>query len=318
MNRRVTIIGTGNVGAATAFSLATQGLVNEMVLIDVKEKKSEADVLDLRDATARLPVQLKLWANDWDRGVESDIVIISAGPLPRPDQTRLDTLEDGKKIINDIIPRLYTGGFGGIIINITNPCDVISHHIWLKARECGASPGSGGGNIFGTGTSLDSLRLRRILAELCGVAPSSVEGYSMGEHGDSQMVPWSQIRIGGKPFLELREAESRIKKEDLANLVYKTSYAGWEVLLRKGYTNYGIATATADLVRAVCNDEKRIVPVAALLRGEYGLSDLHIGVPAVIGAAGVEKIVELDLSAEELGLFHKSAELIKSYIAKLN
>ncbi|MDR2210988.1 MAG: L-lactate dehydrogenase [Spirochaetaceae bacterium] len=315
MNRRVTIIGTGNVGAATAFSLAVQGLVSEMVLIDVKEKKSQGDVLDLKDATARLPVQLKLWANDWARAGESGIVIISAGPLPRPDQTRLDTLEDGRGIINEVIPRLYKEGFGGIIINITNPCDVISHHIWLKAQEWDPPPG--GGRIFGTGTSLDSLRLRRILAELCEVAPSSVEGYSMGEHGDSQMVPWSQIRIGGKPFLELRETEPRLKKEELSDLVYKTGYAGWEVLLRKGYTNYGIASAAADLVRAVFNNERRIIPVSALLRGEYGLSDLHIGVPAVIGAAGVEKIVELNLTAEELGFFHKSAGVIKSYIGRL-
>jgi L-lactate dehydrogenase len=315
--RRVAIIGSGNVGATTAFSLATQGIVNELVLIDSKTKKSEADVLDLEDATARLPVQLKLWANDWDRAAESGIVIISAGPLPRPDQTRLDTLEDGKQIVNEVIPRLYALGFSGIIINITNPCDVIAHQEWLKALECKGIDPAASGRIFGTGTSLDSLRLRRILGKLCGAAPASVEAYSMGEHGDSQMVPWSHVRMGGKPFLKIREEEPRLKETDLAELTHQTSYAGWEVLLRKGYTNYGIATAAADLVRAVFNDEKRILPVSALLKGEYGLSDLHIGVPAVIGAGGVEKIVELALTAEELAALHKSAEVIKSYIAKL-
>jgi L-lactate dehydrogenase len=303
-NRRVSIIGTGNVGSTTAFSLASQGLANELVLIDCDERKAEGHAIDLEDAAARLPVQPKIWANDWNRAAESGVLILSAGPLPRPDQSRLDTLEDAKKIVNEVIPRIMGLGFKGIIINITNPCDVVAHHAWKKS---GLPPE----RVFGTGTMLDSLRMKKIVAKLTGAAPASIEGFSMGEHGDSQMVPWSHIRVGGKPFLELRDA-------DLKDLTHQVAYAGWEVLLRKGHTCYGIATAAADMVRAVFNDEKRIMPASVLLRGQYGLSDLHIGVPALIGANGAEAVIELTLPPDELAALENSAAVIKSYIAKLD
>ncbi|MDR0623633.1 MAG: L-lactate dehydrogenase [Treponema sp.] len=313
--RRIAIIGVGKVGSTTAFSLAVQGLVNELVLIDIKEKKSEGDAFDLEDAAARLPVQIKVWANDWEKAAESDILILSAGPLPRPGQTRLDILEDAKKIVNDVVPRLLDSGFRGIIVNITNPCDVAAHHLWKKS----AFPAK---RVFGTGTLLDSFRLKKILGKIAGVAPASVEGFSMGEHGDSQVVPWSHVRIGGKPLLDLMAEDSSpegtYRNLDLKELTRRVAYGGWEVLLRKGGTYYGIATAAADLVRAVFNDERRILPVSAYLSGQYGLEGLHIGVPALIGAGGVEEIIELKLPGEELAALRKSADLIHSYIAKLD
>jgi L-lactate dehydrogenase len=313
--RRVAIIGVGNVGSTTAFSLAAQGLVNELVLIDIKEKKSEGDALDLEDAAARLPVQIKVWANDWEKAGESDILILSAGPLPRPDQTRLDTLEDAKKIVNDLAPRLLDLNFRGIIINITNPCDVAAHYLWKKT-------GFPQSRVFGTGTLLDTFRLKKILGKITGTAPASVGGFSLGEHGDSQVVPWSHISIGGRPFLDLiagdRSPQGKYRNLDLKEINRQVAYAGWEVLLRKGATYYGIATAAADLIRAVLNDEQRVMPVSALLSGQYGLEGLHIGVPARIGAGGVEEIIELKLTGEELAAFRESAKIIQSYIAKLN
>jgi L-lactate dehydrogenase len=313
--RRIAIIGVGNVGSATAFSLAAQGLVNELVLIDIKEKKSEGEALDLEDAAARLPVQIKVWANDWEKAAESDILILSAGPLPRPGQTRLDTLEDAKEIVNQVVPRLLDLRFQGIIINITNPCDVVAHHLWKKS-------GFPARRVFGTGTLLDTFRLKKILGKISGIAPAAVEGFSMGEHGDSQVVPWSHVRIGGRPFLELIAKDSspqgRYRNLDVKELTRRVAYAGWEVLLRKGATCYGIATAAADLVRVIFNDERRVLPVSAYLSGQYGLEGLHIGVPALIGAGGVEEIMELKLTGEELAALRESADIIRSYIAKLD
>jgi L-lactate dehydrogenase len=313
--RRVAIIGVGNVGSTTAFSLAAQGLVNELVLIDSKEKKSEGDAIDLEDAAARLPVQIKVWANDWEKAADSDILILSAGPLPRPDQTRLDTLEDAKKIVNEVVPRLLDLRFQGIIVNITNPCDVVAHHLWKKS-------GFPAKRVFGTGTLLDSFRLKKILGKIAGTAPANVEGFSLGEHGDSQAVPWSHIRIGGRPLLDLiaedPSPEGRYRSLDLKELNRQVAYAGWEVLLRKGATYYGIATAAADLIRAIFNDERRVLPVSAYLSGQYGLAGLHMGVPALIGAGGVEEIVELKLKDEELAALRESAKIIQSYIATLD
>jgi L-lactate dehydrogenase len=310
LKRRAAIIGTGNVGSTTAFSLAVQGIVNELVLVDSDERKAEGHGIDLEDAAAKFPVQIKVWANDWARAAGSDVLILSAGPLPRPDQTRLDTLEEAKQIVNEVIPRIMALGFGGIIISITNPCDVVAHHVW---KTSGLPPE----RVFGTGTMLDSLRLKKIIAGLTGVAPSSVEGFSLGEHGDSQVVPFSQIRAGGRPFLELREEREELRNIDLAALNRQTAYAGWEVLLRKGHTSYGIASAAAGAVRAVLNNEKRIMPASVLLRGQYGLSDLHIGVPALIGEGGAEEVVELRLLPEEQTALAASASIIKSYIKRL-
>ncbi|MDR1955716.1 MAG: L-lactate dehydrogenase [Treponema sp.] len=314
-SRRAAIIGVGNVGSTTAFSLASQGLVNELVLIDIKAKKSEGDAFDLEDAAARLPVQIKVWANDWEKAAESDIMILSAGPLPRPDQTRLDTLEDAKKIVNEVVPRLLALNFQGLIVNITNPCDVVSHHLWKKS-------GFPAARVFGTGTLLDTFRLKKILGKITGTAPSNIEGFSLGEHGDSQVVPWSHVSIGGMPLLDLmaedKTPEGRYRNLDLKELNRQVAYAGWEVLLRKGATYYGIATAAADLVRAILNDERRVLPVSAGLSGQYGLEGLHIGVPALIGAGGVEEIIELKLTDGERAALRESAKIIQSYIAKLD
>ncbi|MDR1506633.1 MAG: L-lactate dehydrogenase [Treponema sp.] len=310
LKRRVAIIGTGNVGSTTAFALAVQGIVNELVLIDIDERKAEGHAIDLEDAGAMFPVQIKVWANNWEKAAESGVLVLSAGPLPRPDQSRLDTLEDAKQIVNSVIPKIIGLGFGGIIINITNPCDVAAHCVWKKS---GLPPE----RVFGTGTMLDSLRLKKIIAKLAGTAPSSIEGFSLGEHGDSQMVPFSHIRAGGKPFLELAEEREELKNADLEDLRRQVSHAGWEVLLRKGHTSYGIAAAAAGAVRAVLNDEKRILPASVLLRGEYGLSGLHIGVPALIGEGGAEKVIELRLPPEELAALAASASVIKSYIERL-
>jgi L-lactate dehydrogenase len=308
--RRVAIIGVGNVGSTTAFALASQGLAHELVLIDSKEKKSEGDALDLEDAAARLPVQIKVWANDWEKVGESDILILSAGSLPRPDQSRLDILGEAKKIIDEVVPRLLDVHFSGIIINITNPCDVAAHYLWKKS----AFPAK---RVLGTGTLLDTFRLKRILGKIAGVAPAAIEGFSLGEHGDSQVVPWSHVCLGGRPLTELiagdNSPEGRYRNLDLPELTRQVAYGGWEVLLRKGATYYGIATAAADLVRAVFNDERRVLPVSAYLSGQYGLSGLFMGVPALIGAEGVEEIIELKVTDQEGAALRESARIITSY-----
>lgn len=309
--RKVAIIGVGHVGSTTAFSLATQGICNELVLIDINTQKAEGDAIDIEDAIGRLPIQLKVKVNDYDEAADADIVILSAGPLPNPNQSRLDTLDDAKAIVKDVVPKLISRGFNGIFLNITNPCDVVTYDIWKTS-------GFSHHKVLGTGTGLDSSRLQKILAKILEVAPRSIEGYSMGEHGDSQMVPWSHIHVGGKPFLDVIKENERFNNISLDDLVHQVSYAGWEVLLRKGATYYGIASVTADIVRTIFNDEDRILPVSTYLKGQYGVDDVYIGVPAIVGLSGVKDVVELNLTTDELEKFHNSVKVIKSYIEKLD
>ncbi|GHU24636.1 L-lactate dehydrogenase 3 [Spirochaetia bacterium] len=308
--RKIAIIGVGHVGSTTAYTVAMQGLVDELVLIDTNEKKAEGEAFDIEDARAGLPVQLKVHINDYAQTTDCEIAVISAGPLPRPDQSRLDTLGDGVKIIDDIVPHLLGNGFKGIIVDISNPCDVMTHYLWKKT-------GFPVNRVFGTGTGLDSLRLRSIVGKVFTIAPESVEGYVLGEHGDSQIVPWSQVRVRGKTVPELIADNEKYRQIDLTQLASQISYRGWAVLLSKGSTMYGIATATAAIIRAVLNDENRILPVSAALSGEYGQRGLHIGVPAVIGRNGIRDIIELHLNDEEASGFAHSADVIKSYIAKI-
>ena len=306
--RKVAIIGVGRVGSTTAFALATQGICNELVLIDTNMQKAEGDAIDIEDAVSHFSIQLKVKVNDY---ADADLVIFSAGANSKTNQSRLDTLVDTKAIVKDVIPKLVNRGFNGIFLNITNPCDIITYDIWKTS-------GFSHHKVLGTGTGLDSSRLQKILAKMFDVAPRSIESYCMGEHGDSQMVPWSHVHIGGKCFLDIIKNNKDFNDIDLNDLVHQVAYAGWEVLLRKGAVYFSIASVAADIVHAIFNAEDRVLPVSAYLQGEYGLEDIYIGVPAVIGSSGVKDIVEFNLTQDELQKFHYSAQIIKSYIRKLD
>lgn len=309
-SRKVGIIGVGNVGSHVAFSIVTRGICDELVLIDVKEDKVKSEMLDLKDSLANLDSNMIIKSQDYSELKDTEILVIAAGPLPRFEQTRLDTLDDGVKIIDDIMPRVLQSGFNGIILVITNPCDVISHYVWKKS-------GFSKNRVIGTGTSLDSARFKRIMSDIMNIDPKSIQGYSLGEHGDSQMIPWSHIYIGGRPFLEYRKNRNELKDLDLDKILKETSYAGWEVLLGKGATCFGIGTAAASLIRSIFNNENKIYPLSACLDGEYGENDIFMSVPVILGNNGVKEIIELDLLGNEKAYFKDSADVIRSYINKI-
>jgi L-lactate dehydrogenase len=309
--RKVVIVGAGHVGSHCAFALATQGVCDEIIMVDIDQAKANSQAIDITDAVAYLPHHVEARQGSFQECKDADIVVISAGPLPMKDQTRLDTLGTTVKIVNTIIDPIVKSGFNGIIVSISNPCDVIAHYIWKRT-------GFPKNRVLGTGTALDSSRLRRILSSEIGIDQKSIQGYSMGEHGDSQMVPWSHVSIGGKKIFDLiKEKPDTYGKLDLPDIVKRTADAGWVVLNGKGSTEFGIGTALTEVVKTIFHDEKKILPCSVLLEGEYRQEAVFASVPVILGKDGVEGIVEINLTEQEQLLFNHTCGILKDYIEKV-
>ena len=310
--RKVAIVGTGLVGSSTAFSLLTQGVCDEILMIDINREKALGEVMDLNHCIEYLNRNTKVKVGSYEECRDVDIVVITAGAPPKPGQTRLDTLDLSAKIVKSIVDPIMNSGFNGHFIIVSNPVDVISYYVYKLS-------GLPKNKVIGTGTSIDSARLKNFIGELFNVDPRSVQGYSMGEHGDSQMVPWSHVYIGGKPFSKvIEDNKKRVGDIDLEKLVLDTARAGWEVYNRKGTTYYAIASATVGIIKAIINNENKIIPVSTLLEGEYGEFDVFTSVPAVLNNEGVKEVVEIEMSKKELDKFKSSNKVIKEYIDKLN
>ncbi|MBU3109917.1 L-lactate dehydrogenase [Clostridium gasigenes] len=309
--RKVAIIGTGLVGSSTAFSLITQGVCEEILMIDLNKEKALGEVMDLNHCIEYLNRNTKVRVGSYEECEDVDIVVITAGAPPKPGQTRLDTLDLSVKIAESIVNPIMNSGFKGHFIIISNPVDIIAYHVYKIS-------GLPKNNIIGTGTSVDSARLKNFIGELLNVDPRSVQAYSMGEHGDSQMVPWSHVYVGGKPFYKvIEDNKDRLGDVNLDKLVLDTAKAGWEVYNRKGTTYYAIATSTVAIIKAILNDENKIIPVSTLLDGEYGEKNVFSGVPAVLNATGVKEVVEIDMNEEELTKFKASNKIIREYINRV-
>lgn len=309
MPRKIVIIGAGHVGSHCAFSLMTQGDVSEIVFIDIDQPKAQAQAGDIADTTAFMPHPVIIRVGDYKDCKDAAIVVIAAGVPRKPGQTRLDTMSDSIRVMREIIDPLKSSRFNGILICISNPADVIADYMrkhtgWAKHR------------VFSTGTSLDTARLKRVLHEETGIDARSIQCFSMGEHGDSSMIPFSQITIGGKPLFELMQENPSVYGQlDLEHVLHRTRTIGMDIINGKNSTEFGIGFVLADMAKAIFHDEHRVMPVSALLEGEYGQTGLHTGVPAVIGKNGIEEILELRLNTEEQDLFAQSCQVIRRHIA---
>ena len=298
-NRKVVIVGAGHVGSHVGYALISQSLADEIVYIDSDRAKAVAQALDLTDATNYLPVRTKVTAGDYSDAADAQIMIIAAGPLPSGSQTRMDTLGQTIEILKEVTASIKKSGFDGIIVNISNPADVITHYIqhtlnWVPER------------IFSTSTTLDSARLRRAIAQETGI-DQSITAYALGEHGESQMVAWSAVTIAGKPLSQWREEyPDTFGKLDLDALADAGREGGWTILRGKGCTEFGIGASAAEVVRAIFYNENRVLSVSVLLNGQYGQHDVYASVPAIVGRDGIAHIIELHLTPEEQEKFDAS------------
>lgn len=301
-NRKVVIVGAGHVGSHVGYALISQSLADEIVYIDSDHAKAVAQAFDLTDATNYLPVRTKVTAGDYSDAKDAQIMIISAGPLPTGNQTRMDTLGQTIAILKDVTKSIKESGFDGIIVNISNPADVITHYIqhtlnWAPER------------IFSTSTTLDSARLRRAIAQEIGIDQKSITAYALGEHGESQMVAWSAVTIAGKPLSQWREEyPDTFGKLDLDALADAGREGGWTILRGKQCTEFGIGASAAEVVRAIFYNENRVLSVSVLLDGKYGQHDVYASVPAIVGRDGIAEIIELHLTPEEQEKFNASCK----------
>lgn len=304
---KIVILGAGHVGSLCALQLAASGLCDEIVLIDILEEKAASQAKDVADATAFMPRQTIVRAGDYEDMDDADILVNAVGVSRKPGQTRLDLLDVTIDIMDQVIAKMRKTRFQGIIISISNPCDVVANYFRIHYEYPAKK-------IFGTGTSLDTARLRRTISEMTSVDMKSITCYAMGEHGDSSIVPISQVRIGGESLERLQtECPERFGSITREVLEERTHQIGMEIVIGKGSTEFGIGTALADLCKAVLYDEHRVFPVSALLEGQYGQEDLMAGVPAIIGKNGVKMILELPLTDEEKTDFAASCDIVRTY-----
>jgi len=308
--RKVGIIGLGHVGAHVAYSLAIQGIADELVLVDMNDKKVASEVQDLRDAVAYMPHRVTINAGDFADLKDCDVAVNCVGKIDLlVTLDRLTEMDFTIKAVRSYAHKIKESGFSGVLINITNPCDIVT-------RELAMMLDMPKGRVFGTGTGLDTSRLLSALARQTGIDHKYITAYMMGEHGAQQFAPWSCVSFSGMPLDKWAETDERFRFDREA-LKKESIGGGWVTYSGKQCTEYGICTTAARMVHIVLHDEKAIMPASMELNGEYGESGLFVGVPCVIGKNGVEQVVELPLTEEELATFHACCDGVRKNMEHL-
>ena len=310
-NRVVGVIGLGHVGAHVAYSLAVQGIADELVLVDQNQQKLQSEVQDLRDAAAYLPHRVTVRPGDFADLGECDVIVNSVGKIEllRGNHDRVTEMDFTIPAIRSYTEKIKASGFDGVLINITNPCDIVT-------RELAMGLGLPKGRVFGTGTGLDTSRLLSALNRQTGIDHKSITAYMLGEHGALQFAPWSCVSFRGMPLDELAKTDEKFRFDRDA-LQKESIGGGWVTYAGKQCTEYGICTTAARMVHIVLHDEKAIMPASMELDGEYGETGLFAGVPCLIGKNGVEQIIELPLTDEEKAKFHDCCEGIRKNMEHL-
>ena len=303
--RIIAVLGLGHVGAHVAYALAVQGIADELILVDRNEQKAASEVQDLRDAVAYFQHRVTIRAGDFSELGGCDLIVNSVGKIEllRGNHDRVTEMDFTIPAVRSFADQIRQSGFDGVVINITNPCDIVT-------RELALLLGLPKGRVFGTGTGLDTSRLLSALARQTGLDHKSITCYMLGEHGNQQFAPWSCISFRGMPLDVWAQRDERFRFDREA-LTKEAIHGGWVTFSGKSCTEYGIATTAAKMASIVLHDEKAVMPASMELCGEYGESGLFAGVPCVIGAKGVEEVVELPLTPEEKATFHQCCEGIR-------
>ncbi|MDX8336163.1 L-lactate dehydrogenase [Candidatus Cetobacterium colombiensis] len=303
--RKVGIIGAGHVGSHCGLSLIVQGVCDEIVFVDSDGAKAQSQAFDCMDTMAFLPHRVRVKKGEVKDLATMDIIVISVGTIDNVSKNRLSELEGSLNMIKSFVPEIMKNGFKGYFVVITNPVDVVTYFV----QKLSGLPHH---QVIGTGTGLDSARLRRALSTKLNVDAKSIQAYMLGEHGDSQMGVFSQATVNGmnlKKFLEV--TDKKLDFNEVENIVAK---AGWDIYSGKKSTEFGIACVCTDIVRAIYSNEKKIMACSGYLNGQYGENGIYIGVPTIVGKYGVEKVLELELNSEEQKKFNKTIEIIKKHI----
>ena len=306
-DRKVAIIGCGFVGSSSAFALMQSGLFSEMVLIDADVNRAEGEALDISHG---LPFAkpMKIYAGSYEDIADAAIVIVTAGAGQKPGETRLDLVKKNVEIFKSIIPEIAKQDFNGILLIVANPVDILTY----VAAKLSKLPQ---GRVFGSGTVLDSARLKYLLGEHLDVDNRSVHAFIIGEHGDSEMAAWSSANVSGIPLNDFCEMRGYFKHEEsMKKILEEVKNSAYEIIEKKHATYYGIAMSVRRICEAIIRDEKSILPVSSIQKGEYGIENVALSIPAIVGREGVEKVVPIKLSDTEKKELIKSAETLKNVL----
>lgn len=307
--RKVGIIGCGMVGSTTAFSLLHSGLFTDMVLIDYNRARAEGEAMDLSHCLPYIR-PLEIIAGDYPDLKDCGIIIIAAGVGQKDGETRLDCIHNNAKVFKSIIPQIVKYNKDAFLLIVTNPVDVLSY----VAHKLSGFPAN---RVFGSGTVLDSARLKFMVGRRLNVDPRSVHAFIVGEHGDSELAVWSSANVSGIPLDSYCDHSGCDCKNNRAQMEDDVRNSAYEIIKRKGATYYGIAAATTKICKSIVRDEHSIMPVSALVSGHYGLDDVYISVPTLVGSGGVEDIIDIELSKEEHAKLIESANTLKEVIREL-
>lgn len=302
--RTVGIVGTGNVGAAAAYAIFNQSLASEIVLVDKDQRRAEGEAMDLMHGQILIS-RMNVQAGAYSDLADAQVIVISAGAgQTSPDETRLDLLQRNADIFREVIGELDAHAPGAILLVATNPVDVLTY----ITQQLSTRPAH---RVIGTGTLLDTARFRALLGRHYGVDPRSVHAYILGEHGDSEVPIWSNATIAGQPILDSTVLGQPFDRRVMQGLFEQARDAAYEIIDRKGHTDTAIGVVIARLVRTILSDQRSVLPVSTRSDGAYGLDDVCLSIPCVVGIEGVEDHVTPALSDEELAGLRASAETLK-------
>lgn len=299
---KVILVGAGFVGMSMAYAMLNRGGVSELVLIDINQDKIKGEEMDLSHGLAFAPQKMEIKAGDYSDCKDAQVVVITAGVAQKPGQTRLELAEVNARIVKDVVKNIMASGFKGVIVVASNPVDLMTY----VAAEVSGLPRN---KVFGTGTVLDTARLRYLIGDYLKVSTKNVHAYIMGEHGDSSFVPWNYATIGCKNIMDVMK-DNHHSMKTLNDLHQGVVNAAYEIIEKKKATYYGIGVALCRIVKAIIDDENSILTISTYLDNKYNQNDVYIGVPAIINSDGVRELVELDLTEEEQVKFDKSCEIM--------
>lgn len=304
--RKVVLVGCGMVGMSYAYAMLNQNTCDELVLIDVNKDRAIGEAMDLNHGLAFSNSHMRIWAGDYHDCSNADIVVIAAGVAQQPGESRRDLLKRNTVVFKSIVDPITESGFNGIFLVATNPVDVMTQ---ITCELSGFNPR----RVIGSGTALDSARLRYLLGNYIHADPRSVHAYVIGEHGDSEFIPWSNAMLSTKPILEFfEESQGLLSKDELVKIEEDVRTAAYKVIEAKRATYYGIGMSLTRITKAILGDESSVLTVSANLRGEYGQSNVYVGVPCLINKNGIQKIIEISLTPEEKKKFDLSCDTIRT------
>lgn len=310
--QKVVLIGTGFVGMSFAYALLNQNVCNELALIDVNKDKARGEAMDLNHGLAFSGANMRIYEADYEACSDADIVVICAGVSQKPGESRPALLQRNTTVFKSIVEPVVASGFSGIFLVATNPVDVMTHVVKTLS-------GFDSHRVIGTGTTLDTARLRFLLGEYFSIDPKNVHAYVIGEHGESEFVPWSQAMIGTKPVGKIvTDYGDRFKKSDMDAIGIKVKNAAQEIIAAKQSTYYGIGMSLVRITKAIFGNENSILTTSSYLDGDYGQNGVYAGVPCIVGRNGVVGHLSLELTDYEMQQLQSSCGILRQYYKETN